>query len=537
MLHIPDHRDGKRGPFDRLLTVMKFSQTFSGLVFVLLAAALGMMLIWLPGWIMDKYQVIQGFGAVWGYLYLVAVFIGLVLLIGSASWTIWKLWGASISKKLRRERRNRNPSELSQSQKQFEIDENLSRVEELRKEADEDHQLQAELDPLIAEMEAKREAQTLEIVAFGTISSGKSSVLNLLAGRDVFVTDARGGTTVTRNEIPWPGMDQVFLVDTPGLGEVDGELHVEIAADSAEDADLVIVVVDGPLRESEHTLLEMLGQMEKRILIALNKSDWYSDEDRQKLIGQIERQTVAYVNAGDVVSIQAQESHRIRRRVTADGTEVEEQVPINPDIEPLADRMLETVKKDGKDLLMANLLLQSRGLVEKARGKVKQALNRKANGIVDKYMWGAAGVAAVNPFPFIDLAAGVGISTKMILDLADVYGQKVDLETARTWLGQMGKILVGVLGYQGASMAVASVVASLIKSVPIAGTLAGNAMQGSIQALLTRWVGHVFVEYFENEMQAPEGGLAGIAKRHWNELTTAAEIGKLVKVAREKLSS
>lgn len=515
---------------------MKISQTFSGIVFVLLAAALGMGLIYLPGWIIDKYQIISGFGAIWGYLYLAAVFLGLVLLIGSTVWIVWKLWGASLTKKMRRERRNRNPSELTRSQKQFEIDENLEHVEQLRRNADEDHQLQAELDPLIAEMEAKREAQTLEIVAFGTISSGKSSVLNLLAGRDVFATDARGGTTVTRNEIPWPGMDQVFLVDTPGLGEVDGQKHVAVAAESAKDADLVIVVVDGPLRESEHGLLEMLGQMEKRVIIALNKSDWYSADDREKLIGQISRQTTSFVNAKDIVAIQAQEGSRIRRRVTPDGREVEEQVPIEPDIEPLADQMMAIVKKDGKELLMANLLLQSRGLVEKAKGKVKEAINRKAKVIVDKYTWGSAGAAAVLPFPLIDLISGVGISTKMVLDLADVYGQKVDLETARTWLGQMGKILVGVLGYQGASMAVASVVASLIKSVPIAGTLAGNAMQGTIQALLTRWVGGVFMEYFENEMQATEGGLAGIARRQWNELTTAAELGRLVKTAREKLS-
>ena len=516
---------------------MKIGQTFSGIVFVLLAAAVGMALIWLPGWVADKYQIISAFGAVWGYLYVAAVLLGLILLLASIVWTVWKLWGASIAKKIRRERRNKNPSELSSTQKQFEIDENIDQIQRMKEEADEDHQLQLELDPLIAEMEAKREAQTLEIVAFGTISSGKSSVLNLLAGREVFATDARGGTTVTRNEIPWPGMDQVFLVDTPGLGEVDGEQHVAIAAESAKDADLVIVVVDGPLRESEHDLLEMMGQMEKRVIVSLNKSDWYSQADRDKLIGQIGRQTAAFVSDDDIVAIQAQEGSRVRRIVSADGTEVEERVAVEPDIEPLADRMIEIVKKDGKDLLMANLLLQSRGLVEKAKSKVKDSINRKARGIVDKYMWGSAGVAAVNPFPLIDLVAGVGISTKMILDLAHVFGQNVDIQTARTWLGQMGKILVGVLGYQGVSLAVASVVASLVKTVPIAGTLAGNAMQGTIQALLTRWVGLVFIEYFESEMNTAEGGLAGIAQRQWKELTTPAELGRLVKMAREKLSN
>ena len=78
--------------------------------------------------------------------------------------------------------------------------------------------MRRELEPLIRELEEKREEQTLEIVAFGTVSSGKSSLLNASAGRDVFVTDARGGTTLQRNEIPWPGIDRVLLVDTPGLG-------------------------------------------------------------------------------------------------------------------------------------------------------------------------------------------------------------------------------------------------------------------------------------------------------------------------------
>ncbi len=120
-------------------------------------------------------------------------------------------------------------------------------------------EVRRELEPLIRELEEKRGEQTLEIVAFGTVSSGKSSLLNALAGRDVFVTDARGGTTLRRNEIPWPGIDRVLLVDTPGLGEVDGEEHAEVSAEAAQDADLVLLVVDGPLRDSEFQLLRRLA--------------------------------------------------------------------------------------------------------------------------------------------------------------------------------------------------------------------------------------------------------------------------------------
>ncbi len=515
---------------------MKLGKTFSGVMLVVVAAVIGMALIYVPPWIIDKYETVDALGSFWGTLYLIVVGLGVILLLGSTIWTVWKLWGSSIAKKLRRERRNKNPSELSIGQREREIDENIDQVEKLAASTGDAAAIQGELDPLLREMEAKREAQTLEIVAFGTISSGKSSVLNLLAGRDVFATDASGGTTVNRNEIPWPGTDKVILVDTPGLGEVDGEQHVFIAADSAKDADLVLVVVDGPLRESEHDLLERLGQMEKRVIICLNKSDWYSKEDQDKLVGQISRQTAGFVQVAEIIPIQAQTGHRIRRKVMADGSTVDEEVEVPPDIEPLADRMISIVRRDGKDLLMANLLMQSRGIVEKAKQRVEAALDRKAWNTVDKYMWGAGGIAAVSPFPIVDLVAGSAISTKMILDLAEVYDQKVDLATASKWLSEMGKNLVSVLGAQGATVAVTSVVASLIKTVPFAGTIAGGVLQGAVQALITKWIGSVFIEYFKNEMNEPEGGLSGLARRQWEKITTIDQIRKLVSEAREKLN-
>jgi small GTP-binding protein len=515
---------------------MKPSKTFSGLMLIVAAACIGFALIFLPGWIIDNYKTINAFGAWAGITYLVLVGIGAFLLIGSTIWTIWKLWGASIAKNRKRERRNKNPSELSNSQKDFEIDENLKQVDQLREQAGNDPELANQLDPLLKEIEYKRESLELEIVAFGTISSGKSSVLNLLAGNDSFKTDIRGGTTVTRNEIPWPTNDKVTLVDTPGIGEVDGEDHVSIAAESAKDADLVLVVVDGPLRQSEHDLLDQLGKMEKRVIICLNKSDWYAEDDREKLKGQIRRQTASFVEDEDVVSIQAQVGERIRRRVLPDGSTTEETVEVPADIEPLATRMVDIVRKDGKELLMANVLLQSRGLVEKARDKVQRQVDEKAWDIVDKYMWGAGGVAALSPFPMVDLIAGSAISTKMILDLADVYNQKVDLEMARSWLAEMGKNLVGFLGAQGAAVAITAVTSSLVKTIPFAGTFAGGVLQGAVQALITKWIGSVFIEYFRDEMRTPEGGFAGLARRHWEKVMAVDELRKLVQTARSKLS-
>ena len=514
---------------------MKILKTFNGVFLLVLLAALGIALMYLPGMVIRQYETVNTLGSVWGTLYLVVVGTGAVLFLGSVAWTFWRLWGRSIAKKRLRKKQNRNPSQLSYDQMQREVDENLQSVGDLGEGTGDAARFQQALDPLVGHVEHKREQQTLEIVAFGTISSGKSSVLNLLAGRDVFETQVRGGTTVTRNEIPWPGMDKVILVDTPGLGEIDGAMHVAISAECAKDADLVLLVVDGPLRASEDDLLKQLGQMEKRVVICLNKTDWFTDADRDKLLGQIRDQTSTEVSDRDVVAIQAQTGFRTRRQVLTDGKTMDERIEVEPDIAPLADRLTRVIEHDGKRLIMANLLLQSRGLVEKARTRVKDALDERAWKVVDKYMWSAGGAAALVPFPLIDLAAGIGISTKMIVDLAEVYQQKVDLETASRWLSEMGKNLIGVLGANAAAPAVASLVGSLLKTVPVAGQLAGGVLQGSVQALITRWIGAVFIEYFRNEMQTPVGGLSGLARRQWEQVTSINELRKLVGRARNKL--
>jgi small GTP-binding protein len=511
---------------------MKPSRNTTGILLLIVAAFVGLLLVLLPPQLAVQYQMVAKAGPVWVAVYFTVMGVGAALLLGSSGWIILTLWRRSRRKAKKREQHQRNPSELTAAERQREVEENLADVEDLRRDPLVDEDLRHELDPLVQRVQRKREQQTLEIVAFGTISSGKSSLLNLLAGRKVFQTDAKGGTTMQRNEVPWPGEDKVVLVDTPGLGEVEGAAHAAVSAGAAKDADLVLLVVDGPLRESEHRLLARLGEMEKCVLVCLNKADWYDEREKQTLLGQITEQLRDVVAPENVIAVRAQPVERTRVRVTSDGQEVEEHVQVEADIEPLARRMMQLVRRDGSDLLLANLLLQSRGLVE----RVRQSLDRRAWQIVDRYMWGAGAAAALSPWPLVDLAAGCGVSTKMVIDLARVYRQDVDLETAVHLLGQMGKNLIAVLGTSAAAPAVASVVASLLKTVPGVGTIAGGMLQGIVQALVTRWIGAVFIGYFANEMQTPEGGLASLARREWERLTTVNELRKLVNTAREKLS-
>ncbi len=517
---------------------MKINRTTNGFLLIVVLAFLGVMLLIIPPKIAEIFSSLPDDTPQWLVnVYAGAVGTGALLLLGCTFTIVWRLWRRTKRKRARHARRVKNPSELTSEQRAFEVEENLNAVDDLQDELDIDDALRRELDPLADKIAAKRESKQLEIVAFGAISSGKSSLLNALAGNDVFVTDLKGGTTAQRNEIPWPGIDTVMLVDTPGLGEVDGAARGAVSAGSAKDADLVLLVVDGPLRQWEFELLKQLGDMEKRVLICLNKEDWYDATERESLLGQIRQQVKSYVAADDIVTVRSQTTQRPRIRVMSDGTETEEMVDVPIDISPLADRMMKIVRRDGSDLLLGNLLLQSRGLVDEARRRVEDSLDRRAWETVDKYMWASGGAAALNPFPIVDLIAGCAISTKMVVDLGRVYRQDIDLNAAVTLVGQLGKNLISILGVSAATPIIAPAIASLLKTVPGVGTLAGQLLQGIVQALITRWIGAVFIHYFKNEMKQPEGGLAALARKEWEKLTTMDELRKLVSAARAHISN
>lgn len=514
---------------------MNPSRTWTGIALVTYAAFLGLLLVFVPPMIVENYEAVSKAGGPWVYLYFGAVTAGAAILLVVSALTMFKLWSRSHRKALRKHERNQSPSQLTPAQQDTEINENLQQVHELAANATQSADWQGELSPLVDRLEEKRESQNLEIVAFGSISSGKSSVLNLLAGREVFKTDARGGTTTQRNEIPWPTQDKVTLVDTPGLGEIEGEAHIHVAANAAKDADLVLVVVDGPLREHEFQLIAILTQMEKRFFVVVNKADWFREDDRKKLMNQISQQIGSSVVAEDIVAVRAQPAESIRVRILPDGRTEEEKIQLEPDITALASRMMAVVESSGQTLLMANMLMQSRGLVDQAKQRAKDAIEARAWQIVERHMWSAGGAAAISPLPLIDLAAGCAISTKMVIDLAHVYGQQIDLEIATNLLGQLGKNLISILGTSIATPAIAAGVASLLKTVPGAGTIAGGLLQGIVQALVTRWIGAIFIEWFSKEMNEPEGGLAGIARRQWEKMTTPQELRKLVVAARAHL--
>lgn len=516
---------------------MQQSRVLPGVVLLIVAALIGVGILTLPPRIIESLETVRGWGTGWFWAYVALLIVGGVLIVGAVSLLLVRLWGASRKKKEKQILGQKQFSEMSSKELEDAIRQNLTDIQEMQTRNDVDQEVRKTLDPLLRELKQKQQSQELEIVAFGTVSSGKSSILNLLAGQELFETDPRGGTTVSRNEVRWPAHDRVVLVDTPGLAEVNGADHVLIAADSAKNADLVLSVIDGPLRDHEFQLLKRLSQMEKSLIVCLNKADWYSLDDQKKLKGQVAAQLQSENIQADLILVRSSPVERIQIVRGADGVERERAIQVEADISELAGVLLKRIKGDARSLLLSNLLLRSRGLVEQARSEVKASLERSAWQIVDKYMWGAGSVAALSPFPVFDLIAGCAISAKMVVDIAKVYRQDVDLDIAMNLLGQLAKNLVSILGLSLATPTIATVASQMFKAVPGIGTLAGGFLQGVVQALVTRWIGAVFIAYFSEDLKKAEGGLSGIARREWDKLTQPQELMRLVQRARAELKS
>jgi small GTP-binding protein len=507
---------------------MSWNRKLSLILFLVAVAAAGYLLRSFVPTILEEYEKAASFSPIWGYVYLAVAGTGALAFLFLAGWTVWTLVSNTRGKSSRRAAQGRTPGQMSRREKEAEIETHLADSRQLADDATLSPAAREKIRRSLEEVEFKREREKLELVAFGTISSGKSSLLNALAGRDVFRTEVRGGTTVTRNEIPWPGNDQVTLVDTPGLAEVQGAQREELAKEAARDADLVLFVTDGPLKDFEMRLLEVLSAMEKPIVVCLNKEDWYRPADRDLLLGQIAEQVRRFVPRENVVSLRAQPGARVRTRILADGTQSDESVEVAADISNLANRMRAIVERDGRDLLLANLLLQSRGLVTEAKAEVRGELDARARQIVERSMWQAGAAAALSPLPVVDLAAGLGITSHMVLQLARVYRQKLDLDTASRLISELGKQLVTVAGANVAAPAAASGIASLLKTVPGVGTITGGLLQGLVQVLVTRWIGGVFIEYFRNEMQETATDWASLARSQWAKVTQREELTRLV---------
>ena len=151
------------------------------------------------------------------------------------------------------------------------VDEEYEKVETLLKSADDGRMIQ----------------EGIKTVILGKPNAGKSSLLNFLVGEDrAIVTDIAGTTRDTLEEyISLHGIS-LRIVDTAGIRETEDvveKIGVGKAKKMAEDADLILYVVDSslPLDENDREIMGLLGG--RKSIVIYNKTDLESAVDIKKL--------------------------------------------------------------------------------------------------------------------------------------------------------------------------------------------------------------------------------------------------------------
>lgn len=144
--------------------------------------------------------------------------------------------------------------------------------------------------------------QGVKTVIIGKPNAGKSSILNILAGYDrAIVTDIAGTTRDTIEEqINLAGIT-LNLVDTAGIRntkDIVEEIGVNKAKELAEEADLILYVVDSSteLDENDYNILNIIKN--RKTVILLNKSDLDTVTDADS-ISKITDSKVISVSAKD----------------------------------------------------------------------------------------------------------------------------------------------------------------------------------------------------------------------------------------------
>ena len=374
-----------------------------------------------------------------------------------------------------------------------------------------------------------------QLVVIGTGPVGKTSLINALLGRAVGETGATMGTTSAGKSYTHvvEGVEgTLLLTDTPGLGEAGpaGSARELEAIELATRADLLVFVVDHDLTRADgHTIFE-LARQGKRLIVALNKKDRFTEEDRESLIAKLRERLDGFVPVEDIVAVAAAPAPIPVRARRPDGTTetVLEEEP--PDLDDLECRVAAVLEREGDALRAGNLLLRARMREQAERDAIARERRARATAIVDRHQWLAAVTAFANPVLAVGPMAVGAVQLRMLSEMAAVYDAELSAEFVET----VGRKMAQTLLKLGVAEAAASVLAGLFKFNPL-GFAAGGLVQAVSMAYLTRLTGASFVEYLEQGQTWGEGGMPATLSRQIEENRRSEWLLHFAKMAIKRL--
>jgi len=346
----------------------------------------------------------------------------------------------------------------------------------------------------IEDFTAKLENGRLEIAAFGEVGSGKSALLNALAGETIFAVSAEHGST---DKVAKTGFrnTKLFLVDTPGINEAAGELRGKLAEETVRYTDLVLFVADGDLNKVELDAFTQFSDLNKPIILVINKADLYGPEQVREISESILRKVGGRLGAADVVFTAAAPRQAEREIHQADGTIQIVSYQPKPKIEALEARMLEVLDREGKAIIALNASLFASEVSDRLTALKHHVRGKEAARLIKYFMLGKALVVGATPVPVFDVLAGMATDAVMVQRLGAIYGTDFSLNNAQALVVE----ILRAWGLMAAAEYGLHLAADLLRTVTFGTSTVLTAVpQGLAAAWSTYVVGNAANIYFRD---------------------------------------
>lgn len=374
--------------------------------------------------------------------------------------------------------------------------------------------------------------EEIHIAAFGRVGVGKSSLLNALMQRDVFSTSPLHGETREESRASWRSLKQghLILIDTPGIDELDDEGREQLARDISRRADLILMLCEGDLTETEFNALQELCGARRTVLLVLNKSDRYSKVELELLMQRIRERCASFLSPDRVIAAAAEPRSEIVIQPVGDGTETEFRRQRDADISQLKGELWDILEEKGKSLAALNAAIFASELDEKVATRIVEARRSVAEKIIRNYCIGKGLLVAVNPVPIADLLAAAGTDVAMVIHLGEVYGFRLSRREASKLLLTISAQLLALMGaYWGVNL-----VSSALKTASAGlSTALTAAAQGALAWYATYVTGKMAESWFSKGKSWGASGPADTAR--W--IISSLDRDSLISSARADISN
>lgn len=332
--------------------------------------------------------------------------------------------------------------------------------------------VQAELD----ELHRRRGNQLFYISLFGHASSGKSSLVQALIPAAETSVDVVKGTTV---EVLRYRHEQLEITDLPGFDAIDQAELAEMAMEESQRAHVVVFLLSSDFSRTEMGLFKMLQDWRKPMVIALNKSDQYSQAELSQLQQAINAKTK---HEYPVVIINTGGSQTVIKKLK-EGSQQTQVVLQKPDIKPLLKAIEQVVKADAESLHR----FRDAGILLLADQKLKQANeahNRlMAERTIERHTKRAMVGAMASIAPGSDIIIQGAIGSQMVKELCQLYEVPVkQLQIDEILRSAGGKL-------KTSTSMILAVAGNAFKAFPGVGTAAGGLLHAVAYGLIFNALG------------------------------------------------